>query len=162
MGVINQHHEPPLFYSVERPELYRVIIPTSWQEGGAGFYGKLPAGFDYELYALSSLNAAGFRGSSGVRRGRGHVGESPAQDFAGSARVQYKGVPGLRIGSSAFLGRTGQGTAGIGDALLTMIEGDAKYSLEGIDLEGTLAYAGLGDAANINNRLAAQPPAVTV
>jgi hypothetical protein len=28
MGVINQHHEPPLFYSVERPEIYRVIIPV--------------------------------------------------------------------------------------------------------------------------------------
>ena len=47
MGHINQHHEPPLFYSVERPEVYRVLIPTTWQEGGAGFHGKLPGGFDY-------------------------------------------------------------------------------------------------------------------
>src|SRR5579885_2411890 len=35
MGVINEHHEPPLIYSVERPEIYRLIIPVEWQGIGA-------------------------------------------------------------------------------------------------------------------------------
>ncbi|MBI3540921.1 MAG: hypothetical protein HY073_02115 [Deltaproteobacteria bacterium] len=174
MGVMNQHHEPPLFYSVERPEVYRVIIPTSWQEGGAGIFGKLPAGFDYELYAMSSLQAAdpgkvatdpgaedlGFSGSNGIRDGRKALGETLAKDFAAVGRLQYKGFPGLRVGTSAFLGNTGQGIPGVGGAFLTMVEGDTKYSFQGIDLEGVLAFTNLSDGAatSINNvRVAAVP-----
>ena len=150
MGVINQHHEPPLFYSVERPEVYRVIIPTTWQEGGAGIHGKFDSGLDYELYGLSSLNATGFSGNNGFRGGRGRVGSEPARDFAGALRIQYKGFPGLRVGSSAFVGNTGQGNATIGGSLLTMVEGDAKYSLEGIDIEGIVAFTNLSNAGSVN------------
>ena len=170
MGVINQHHEPPLFYSVERPELYRVIIPTSWQGAGAGFYGELPAGFDYELYGLSSLTAVAlddtgaidqsFSGSEGFHDDHS-IGEAPGRDFGATGRLQYKGVPGLRVGTSFFLGNTGQGNSAIGGGLLTMLEGDAKYNFEGIDLEGTLAFTNLTDAGNINNVLIAADPTFT-
>ncbi len=170
MGILNQHHEPPLFYSVERPELYRVIIPSSWQEGGAGFYGKLPAGFDYELYLMSSLEAAtfdggtikrSFTGDQGFHDSFGHVGEQRAEDFAAAGRLQYKGLPGFRVGTSFFLGNTGQGNTSIGKAFLTMLEGDAKYSFEGIDLEGILAFTNLSDTGNLNTALVAASPAFT-
>lgn len=170
MGHINQHHEPPLFYSVERPEIYRVIIPTSWQEGGAGLHGKLGRGFDYELYGLSSLTAvtldggaidSSFNGSNGIRGGRGHVGESPARDFAASGRFRYTGTPGLRLATSFFVGNTGQGNSTIDGGLLSIIEADAKYSFEGIDLEGIIAYSRLSDAGNINNLLVATDPTFT-
>lgn len=160
-GVINQHHEPPLFYSVERPEFYRVIIPTSWQEGGILFHGKLPAGFEYEVGALSMLDASGFTGSNGIRGGRGGVGEQVARDFGGAGRLQYKGVPGLRIGTSFILGNTGQGDAGIGGGFLALIEADAKYSFQGIDLDGAFAWTRLSDAGNINTVLVAADPTFT-
>jgi hypothetical protein len=160
-GVINQHHEPPLFYSVERPEFYRVIIPTTWQEGGILFHGKLPAGFEYEVGALSMLDASGFTGSNGFRGGRGRVGEQIARDFGGAGRLQYKGVPGLRIGTSFLLGNTGQGDAGIGGGFLTLIEADAKYSFQGIDLDGAFAWTRLSDAGNINTVLVAADPTFT-
>jgi hypothetical protein len=161
VGVINQHHEPPLFYSVERPEFYRVIIPTSWQEGGILFHGKLPAGLDYEVGVLSMLDATGFTGSNGFRGGRGSVGEQIARDFGGAGRLQYKGVPGLRIGTSFVLGNTGQGNAEIDGGFLSMIEADAKYSFQGIDLDGTFAWTHLSDAGNVNNVLLADDPTFT-
>jgi hypothetical protein len=161
MGVINEHHEPPLFFSVERPELYRVLIPTSWQEGGAGMYGAFGRGFDYQLYVLSMPDATGFTGSTGIRGGRGGVGEQIARDFGGSGRLQYTGIPGLRLGTSALVGNTGQGNDAIGGALLTMLEADAKYSFEGIDLEGTIAYNHLSDAGALNTALVAANPAFT-
>ena len=160
-GVINQHHEPPLFYSVERPEFYRVIVPTSWQEGGILFHGKLPAGFEYEVGALSMLDASGFTGSNGIRGGRGGVGEQVARDFGGAGRLQYKGVPGLRIGTSFILGNTGQGDAGIGGGFLALLEADAKYSFQGIDLDGAFAWTRLSDAGNINTVLVAADPTFT-
>ncbi len=170
MGVLNQHHEPPLFYSVERPEVYRVIIPTSWQGGGAGFYGKLPAGFDYELYTLSSLiavqlDSAGgikesFKGSDGFHDDHS-LGEAPGHNFGAAGRLEYKGVPALRLGTSFFFGNTGQGNAAIGGAFLSMLESDAKYSFEGIDVEGLLAFTNLGNSTNMNNVLVAANPAFT-
>lgn len=158
IGVINEHHEPPLFYSVERPEFYRVIVPTTWQEGGVMFHGGLPAGFSYKLGLFSMPDASGFTGSNGLRGGRGGVGEQIARDWGAGGRFEYKGVPGLRIGSSFVFGNTGQGDAAIGGGLMTMIEGDAKYSFQGIDLEGAFGFVNLSDAGNINAvRLAADP-----
>lgn len=170
VGVINQHHEPPLFNSVERPELYRLIIPTTWQEGGAGFHGKFLKGFEYELYVMSSLSAVdiqsgaidgNFSGSSGFRGGRQRVGHAPGSDFLVSGRLQYKGVPGLRLGTSAVVGNTGQGKAAIDGGTMAILEADAKYSFEGIDIEGTVAYTHLSDADKINNFILAKDPTFT-
>ena len=36
VGIINERHEPPVFYGVERPFVDTVIIPTTWFEAGAG------------------------------------------------------------------------------------------------------------------------------
>ena len=158
VGVINQHHEPPLFYSVERPEFYRVIVPTSWQEGGAGFHGKFGKGFDYEVYAMSMPDASGFSGSNGIRGGRGGVGEQIARDWGAIGRLQYKGIRGLRLGTSFVLGNTGQGDSTIQGGFLSLIEADAKYSFEGIELDAAFGFQNLTDAGNINTaRLAADP-----
>src|SRR3989304_5634713 len=43
-GPLNEVHEPPLFYSVERPYVQRYIIPTTWQENGLGVAGQARAG----------------------------------------------------------------------------------------------------------------------
>ena len=170
MGTINQNHEPPLFYSVERPQLYHDIIPSSWQEGGVGMFGNFPGNIDYQLYLMSSLEAVtiedgaitrSFTGSEGFHDSFGHVGEQPARDFAAAGRVQYKGVPGLRLGTSFFLGNTGQGNSSIGGGFLTMVEGDAKYTFEGIELEGQLAFTHLRDAENINNYMKSFPGGFT-
>lgn len=156
IGVINQHHEPPLFYSVERPEVYRVLIPTSWQEAGAGIHGKFGSGFDYELYAVTTPDAEGFTGSNGIRGGRGHLAEAPGHDFGATGRLQYTGIPGLRAGTSFFLGNTGQGDASFDGATLSMIELDAKYSFAGIDLDGLFVMNNVTDAGNINTALVAR------
>ena len=40
-GIINEHHEPPTFMSVERPEYNKYIIPTTWFDNGFAFYGNM-------------------------------------------------------------------------------------------------------------------------
>ena len=35
IGYINQHHEPTQFYSVNRPELYNGLIPSTWKVPGS-------------------------------------------------------------------------------------------------------------------------------
>ncbi len=38
IGYINNNEEPVLFYSVNRPESERIIVPTEWIEAGISFY----------------------------------------------------------------------------------------------------------------------------
>lgn len=146
IGTLNQFHEPVFFYSVERPEIYARIIPTSWAEVGLGFHGEILDGLTYQIYGHSSLNyndgfttASGFSGSNGLRGGRSKGSEMEANNFAGSARLQYTGVSGLRLGTSGFFGFTSQGDARVNRGMVSLIETDAKYEFEGIELEGLIA-----------------------
>lgn len=170
IGVYNQHHEPPLFYSVERPELYRVIIPTTWQEAGAGFHGSFGKGFEYEAYGVSSLSAVEiegnviegtFTGSDGLRGGRQRIARAPGRDFGFVGRLAYKGLPGLRVGGSTFMGNTGQGNGAIDGGFLMMLEADAKYSIEGLEFDAAMAFTDLTDAGNINNYIVSVDPTFT-
>ncbi len=167
VGIYNQHHEPPTFYSVERPELYRLIIPTSWQEAGAGIFGKFAGDFDYQLYFMSmpaavrlsgSAIEGGFTGSEGIRGGRGGIGEQIARDWGASGRLQYRGVKGLRLGTSFVFGNTGQGESAIDGGLLTLLEADAKYVFQGFELDGAFAFTHLTDAGNINSFMTTLDP----
>jgi hypothetical protein len=59
VGYINQHHEPTLFYSVNRPELADRLIPTTWAVPAAGIYGKIVDGLSYQFQVSSSLEDFG-------------------------------------------------------------------------------------------------------
>jgi hypothetical protein len=59
VGYINQHHEPTLFYSVNRPELADRLVPTTWAVPSAGIYGKIVDGLGYQLQVSSSLEDFG-------------------------------------------------------------------------------------------------------
>jgi hypothetical protein len=63
VGYTNQHHEPTLFYSVNRPELEtglgNGLVPTTWAVPATGVYGKLVDNLDYQFQISSSLEDFG-------------------------------------------------------------------------------------------------------
>jgi hypothetical protein len=59
VGYINQHHEPVLFYSVNRPELANRLVPTTWAVPSAGVYGKILDDLSYQFQVSSSLEDFG-------------------------------------------------------------------------------------------------------
>ena len=90
VGIINERHEPPVFYGVERPFVDTVIIPTTWFEVGAGVHGEIGRGWRYRAYVTSPLNAAEFTAEEGIREGRqkgaeANIGER-RRDRAGRVR----------------------------------------------------------------------------
>jgi hypothetical protein len=87
-GIINRHHEPTSFYSVERPTFSTLILPSTWSIDGAGLWGDLTDWLSYEAYLHAGLKGTGFSASSGIRNGRlkerpglGSVGFSGRMDF---------------------------------------------------------------------------------
>jgi hypothetical protein len=159
VGPLNEFHEPTLFYSVERPYVQRTIIPTSWQEGGAGIFGSVPAGLKYRVYLVSGLNAEEFSAANGIRDGRGHVAEAPSEDLAVVGRVEYVGIPGLELGASFYQGganvtkKPNLEEAGVG-----IWEGDIRFRKAGFDLRGVVASVQVDGAAQISTFLAGLTP----
>ncbi len=163
MGFLNELHEPPVFLGTTRPETERRIIPSTWRENGVGIFGSA-GGFNYRAYLVNGLDAVGGASSdadgfsaSGLRGGRQKGSKAVAEDFAGVARLDWEGVPGLTVGASAYYGESGQNrTTLAGDELRvgTLIyEGHLGYRAHGLDLRGLFAVAALDQADELNDVL---------
>jgi len=151
VGPLNEFHEPPLFYSVERPYVQTYIIPTSWQEGGAGIFGSLQNKAQYRIYAVSGLNAGGFSGSKGIRGGRGKVAKSPSDDLALVGRMQYTGVPGFDAGFSFYWGGAGQSDSTLEGAAVRILESDVRFRRKGFDLKAVFVHVDVSKADRISD-----------
>jgi hypothetical protein len=101
IGILNETHEPPTFYGVERNDVESIIIPSTWWEAGLGLNGRWGGGWDWDV-ALTSGLAMPTTGSSAfrVRSGRQKVAEALASDGAVTGRLRYMGIPGLQAALS--------------------------------------------------------------
>ncbi|HEV8702679.1 MAG TPA: hypothetical protein VGV60_15500 [Candidatus Polarisedimenticolia bacterium] len=149
MGFITELHEPPIFLGARRPEVERVILPSTWRENGFGVYGDAGP-FSYRAYLIASLNASGFTPDEGIREGRQEGAESLARDTALVVRGDFTPVPGLLLGTSAFAGDTGQGDASIGGARLTLWDAHAEWRTHGVQVRGVCARGHLEDAGAVS------------
>ncbi len=97
-GILNETHEPPTFYGVERNDVENIIIPTTWWEAGVGSTFRTNNGFSFDAALHSGLN---FSGTSGrVRSARGKVSNQRMSDPAVTGRVKYTGIKGLELAAS--------------------------------------------------------------
>jgi hypothetical protein len=111
MGIINERHEPNIFNGVERPNVDKYIVPTTWREIGAGFAGRIDnASLRYQLYLVNGFNGynggAKLNGSNGLRKGRQKGAESYISSPNLSAKIDYYGFGNLKIGLATYLGKT--------------------------------------------------------
>lgn len=96
VGILNETHEPPTFYGVERNPVETDIIPTTWWEGGAGLHGRLGTDFGYDLALTSGLKVpTSGTGAYRIRNGRQKVAKADANNAAVTARLKWTGIPGI-------------------------------------------------------------------
>lgn len=150
VGLINLYHEPPTFHGVERPNVERNIIPTTWRESGAGIYGDVLEGLKYQLYVMAGFKAEGFSSSSGLRGGRQHAFESNPTNPSFSGRVDYSPILGLQLGASFFFGGSTAGVDSIGNAMVSMWSADARFDIDNFAFRAVGVTATIGDAEKIN------------
>lgn len=164
MGIINEYHEPSTFNGVERPNLDKYIVPSTWREIGVGFTGTFPsAALSYQLYLVNGFkgydDGAKLNGANGFRSGRQKGAESIINSPNLSFKINYFGLPGLQLGLSGYTGKT-QSTlyssieksdrqavesADSSVVALSMLGVDARYQLGGLQLRG---QANLGIVSN--------------
>lgn len=169
MGIQNLYHEPPTFNGVERTNVDKYIIPTTWREMGVGLSGRsLEHSINYQAMVVNGFNGYNdggvFSGKSGLRSGRQKGAESyiTYPDFA--ARVSYYGQPGLNFGFSAYLGdseskaydgldladETAVASADSTIIGIQMIGIDARYNKGALQLTGQYIIADLSNTDQYN------------
>lgn len=96
VGIINETHEPPTFYGVERNPVEGNIIPATWWEGGAGVTARLGSGFTLDGAVTSGLSTTAAKNYK-PRDGRQKVAKAKAVDAAYTARLKWTGIPGVEL-----------------------------------------------------------------
>lgn len=165
MGIVNEFHEPTTFNGTERPAMDNVIVPTTWRELGVGVFGRVnDLSLGYQAYIFNGFKSTeangegginGFlQGSSGLRGGRQKGIKSTIDTPTLSAKLDYYGIPGLRVGLSGYFGKTQAADdveeltgANIG---ISMVGLDARYALGNFTARGQFIYASLSDTEDYN------------
>lgn len=165
MGIVNEYHEPTTFNGVERPAVDNAIVPTTWREIGIGVTGRFPeASIGYQAYIFNGFKSTensdgeitGFlKGSNGLRGGRQKAIKSTVDSPTFSTKVEYYGLPGLRLGLSGYFGKT-QAADDVEDidganVGVSMVGFDARYAKRRFTARGQFIYASLKDTEAYNN-----------
>jgi hypothetical protein len=141
------------------------IVPTTWREIGIGATGRFnDISLGYQAYIFNgfkSTQADGeggvsgiLKGSNGLRSGRQKAIRSTIDSPTLSAKLDYYGIPGLRLGLSGYFGKTQAADdveeiegANIG---ISMIGLDARYAYQRFTARGQFITASLSDTDKYN------------
>lgn len=159
MGIVNEYHEPTTFNGVERPNVDKSIVPSTWREIGLGVTGRFnDLSLGYQAYVFNGFASVNddkvLGGSNGLRNGRQKGAESTVNTPNLSAKVDYYGIAGLRLGLSGYVGRT-QAADDIqdvngADVGVSMFGFDARYINRRFSARGQYIHALITDADAYN------------
>ena len=124
VGILNETHEPDTFFGVERNNVEKYIIPTTWWEGGVKVTFRPKPGVSIEGGLISGLDVVDStttttltQNSDNVtidsnsvttnefgyfRGGRQKVASALANNWASVARVKFTAIPGLELAGTVF------------------------------------------------------------
>ena len=154
VGIINERHEPPVYYGVERPLVDTVVVPTTWFEVGAGIHGEVGRGWRYRAYVTSPLNAAEFSAEEGVREGRQKGNRTNIRSAAATGRIEFVGVRGLTAGASGWAGESGFEFQPRFDVPVRLFEADVRYARDRFEGRAQAATVRILGAADLNDAMA--------
>jgi len=129
IGIMNETHEPPTFYGVERNPVENIIIPATWWAGGASISGNFANGISADFAVHSGLKIPTTGGSAyRIRSGRQKISNADANDLAMTGRIKYTGVPGLELAGSVHYQNDISQVSGDGADEATLLEAHAIWN----------------------------------
>jgi len=159
LGLVNEFHEPNVFFGARRPETEQRIIPTTWRENGAGILGSAGR-VDFRAFVTNGFNGAGFT-SAGLRGGRQKGIEARAANLAFSGRLDVALAPGVFAGGGLYHGGAGQEQIVVdGEALdvgTTVVEVHGQAQIRGFDVRVLVARAAVDQAGAASSALGLAP-----
>lgn len=161
-GFINRNHEPPAFYGVERNEVERRIIPSTWREGGVSVWGSTPFGLAYDFGVTTGFDFAKLDDPSAPLLGtHQELQLAHAANLSVYGSLEYTPTPGVTLGGAVFTGKTGHSNAdfkadptgpdfkGIGGRV-TLWDVHARVQRSGFDVEALYTRGSFANTAAID------------
>jgi len=137
VGIINETHEPPAFYGVERNPVEKNIIPATWWEGGAAVNYRPIGGVSFDFALTSGLNV---EDDYKVRGGRQQVMKANADSLAFTSRVKYTAINGLELAATLqYQQDITQGKVGVDKADATLLELHGIYQIQNFTVKALYA-----------------------
>ena len=132
---VNVNEEPIAFYSVNRPEVERTIIPTQWLEQGFLIYGSPFAEAEYQIGLTKGLDGSQFTSGTWIRDGRYTSWTSIPQGLAMNGKLSYGHEDRTLISLAGYYGNASAG----------------RQMEDGSNFESNLGLLTLVGAHNIGN-----------
>lgn len=160
MGLVNLRHEPTLFTTVQRPDVEKYLLPSTWHENGALLYGRFDsADIEYSagmINALNLNNADTINADGGwIREGRLGSSSKAPFDPAFVGRVDYTGINGLMVGASLYYGGASNlkddDVNDVSDLTATMFDIHATYDNGPLSLYGLYTQTSLDGAEKLGD-----------
>lgn len=172
VGLTNEQHEPINFFGTSRPEGETTILPSTWHETGIELFGTFGKGytrFNYQAMVVTGLNANGFDRDTWVASGKQGIFEKDNFTSPGYvARLNYLGVPGLKVGGSFYFCNNTAANSdkhteynSIGKVPLRIYTADVQYKNKYVTARGNIVYGNLGNSkqlSDVNRRLSGLSP----
>lgn len=155
IGYVNNNDEPVMFYSVNRSDVERLIVPTTWIELGAMIYGSFSPSWSYAMGFSQGLNSHYFLGPTWIRQGR-EIRFNTPQSISINPQINYTGVPNLTLSASGYYGESGQGASVVTNnqqeevkGKISLTTGFVKYNWSNFKFIGVGTYGQLTDTDKI-------------
>jgi len=160
VGLINLRHEPTLFNTVQRPEIERQLIPSTWGEFGVMTYGRFEdVGIEYSAGMINALNIDNDKTASAsngwIRSGRLGTSKNASFDPAFVGRLDYTGINGLMAGASVYYGNGAniKNDVEAEDTSVTMFDLHARYENGPFAAYGLYTQTNVSGAENITKTI---------
>lgn len=138
-GMVNTHHHPTEYFTLERSLAETSLIPSVWHETGVELYGSLDR-LRYQLQLVTALDSSGFSGHGFVSEGTQDVLEMRGADaLAFVGRVDYSVLPGVQLGGGLYYGDSADNRPRRdleADAVVTLLEVHGRYERGPLTVRG--------------------------
>lgn len=147
VGIVSVTHEPTTFYGVERPNVEKYILPSTWWEGALGVVKTYESGLqlDFMVHTAMDMSRDGY-----IRSGRPKLDwnqYAEDQSWGVTGRAKYTGISGLELATTLQYQQDVSSTVS-GDQSTMLAEGHAIYRKGGFEFRALTAYWNVDGFAN--------------
>ncbi|MGC3998890.1 MAG: cytochrome c peroxidase [Anaeromyxobacter sp.] len=166
LGFINESHEPTAYFGVERNFVEQAIIPTTWREGAVQAIAAFGSGLTVQGGVATSFDLSAWDATStdGAESPLGSIHQelmiAKAGSLSGFLAVDWRGVPGLRLGAAAYGGNATHGQPNVPKAGVLLWDAHARWTPGRFDLSAVYAMGAISNTAELNATLIGNPTLV--
>ena len=152
IGITNEYHEPPTYFSVRQPYVEKKLFPFTWKENGVGVYGDTEF-VEYRAYVINPMKAeaSSYKDfTEPLDQMNQNGGQANMQNLGFTGRVDFKLPMGLKIGTATFISPV-EDTNGNKLGTISLISPHLWLQYAGFDVRFVGAYANISGADNITS-----------